>query len=145
MQETNYKSIWDSSTWIFAVFMIASTAWTFFMKDALCIAVAINLFMLSFVFVTIFGIYYKIVGRELWVYGFFHPSKFPIDKISEIKSTKSMLSAPATSFTHRLAIKFTDRKILKSSMPIIISPARQKEFVEQLLLINPNIKVNIKQ
>ena len=56
-----------------------------------------------------------------------------------------MLSAPATSFTHRLAIKFSDRKILKSSMPVIISPDRQKEFMDQLLSINPNIKVEIKQ
>lgn len=30
-------------------------------------------------------------------------------------------------------------------MPVIISPDRQKEFIDQLLSINPNIKVEIKQ
>ncbi len=145
MQVTKYKSMRDVSTWILVLFVFVSVAWTFFMKDSLWAALAISVFTVTFVLVTLFSIYYKIVDNELWVYGFFRPSKFPIDKISEIKSTKSMLSAPATSFTHRLAIKFSDRKILKSSMPVIISPDRQKEFIDQLLSINPNIKVEIKQ
>ena len=34
----------------------------------------------------------------------------------------------------------TDRKILKSYMPLIISPVRQDEFIRQLLAINPEIK-----
>lgn len=137
--------MWDTSTWILVLFVVASVVWTIFMKDSLWIALAISVFTIAFVLVTLFSIYYKIVGNELWVYGFFRPSKFPIAKISEIKSTKSLLSAPATSFTHRLAIKFSDRKILNSSMPVIISPVRQKEFIDQLLSINPNIKVEIKQ
>ena len=128
MQVTKYKSMRDVSTWILVLFVFVSVAWTFFMKDSLWAALAISVFTVTFVLVTLF-----------------RPSKFPIDKISEIKSTKSMLSAPATSFTHRLAIKFSDRKILKSSMPVIISPDRQKEFIDQLLSINPNIKVEIKQ
>ncbi|WP_290147489.1 PH domain-containing protein [uncultured Duncaniella sp.] len=64
----------------------------------------------------------------------------PIDKIKEIKPTKSVLSSPATSLTHRLAITFTNRKILKSSIPLIISPVRQEEFIRHLLSINPEIK-----
>ena len=62
------------------------------------------------------------------------------DKIKEIKPTKSVLSSPATSLSHRLAITFTDRKILKSYIPLIISPVRQDEFIRQLLSVNPEIK-----
>lgn len=96
--------------------------------------------MLAFVLVTFLSIYYKIDGDKLVVYTFFVPTAYPIDKIKEIKPTESILSAPATSLTHRLAITFTDRKILKSYTPLIISPVRQDEFIRQLLSINPEIR-----
>lgn len=96
--------------------------------------------MLAFILLIFISIYYRIDGDKLVVYQFFIPTAFPIDKIKEVKPTKSVLSAPATSLTHRLAITFTDRKVLKSSMPIIISPVRQEEFIRQLLSVNPKIK-----
>lgn len=96
--------------------------------------------MLAFMLVTFLGIYYRIDGNELVVYTFFIPTDYPIDKIKSIKPTKSILSAPATSLTHRIAITFTDRKVLKSSMPLVISPVSQEEFIAQLRNINPNIE-----
>ncbi len=96
--------------------------------------------MLAFVLLTLVGIYYRIDGDKLVVYTFFIPTFYPIDKIKDIKPTKSVLSSPATSLTHRLAITFSDRKILKSSIPLIISPVRQEEFIRQLLSINPEIR-----
>lgn len=95
--------------------------------------------MLAFVLVTFCSIYYKIYGNKLVVYSFFIPTAYPIDKIKEIKPAKSILSSPATSLTHRLAITFTDRKILKGSIPLIISPVHQDVFIRQLLSINPDI------
>ncbi|MBJ2167192.1 hypothetical protein [uncultured Duncaniella sp.] len=50
------------------------------------------------------------------------------------------MTAPATSLTHRLAITFTERRILKSTTPLIISPVRQKQFINQILSINTEIK-----
>lgn len=143
MKWTTYRSMWDWSTWLILFIVEISVGWIFFMEDAFWIALAIFLATNALMLTTLLGIYYRIVGNELWVYGFFHPTKLPIDKISEIQSTKSVLSAPATSLIHRLAIKFSDRKVLKSSMPVIISPVRQKEFVAQLRAINPNIRVDI--
>ncbi|WP_438590531.1 PH domain-containing protein [Duncaniella muris] len=96
--------------------------------------------MLAFVLLTFIGIYYRIDRDKLVVYSFFVPTAYPIDKIKEIKPTRSVLSSPATSLSHRLAITFTDRNILKSSIPLIISPMRQEEFVRYLLSINPEIK-----
>lgn len=96
--------------------------------------------MLIFVLVTFLSIYYRIDGDKLVVYTFFIPTAYPIDEIKEIKPTKSVLSSPATSLTHRLAITFTDRKILKSTTPLIISPVRQEEFIRQLLAINSEIE-----
>lgn len=100
--------------------------------------------MLAFVLLTFQGIYYRIDGDKLIVYSFFIPTAYPIDKIKEIKPTKSVLSAPATSLSHRLAITFTDRQILKSSIPLIISPVRQEEFIQHLLSINPEIRNNVR-
>lgn len=85
------------------------------------------------------GTYFEIDGKNLIVYEFFRPTTFPIDKIESIRPIKTILACSATSLVNRLAIKFSDRKLLKSSMPLIISPVMQKAFIDQLLEINPNI------
>ncbi len=136
---TRYNSRWDGSTWfmlgLVAVCCIASC----FLDEGIWPTI-ICLIMLAFVLMTFLSIYYRIDGDKLEVYTFFILTVYLIDKIKEIKPTKSVLSSPATSLTHRLAITFTDRKILKSSIPLIISPARQDEFIRQLLSINLQIK-----
>lgn len=60
--------------------------------------------MLALALLTLLSIYYRIYGDRLVVYTFFIPTAYPIDKIKEIKPTKSVLSSPATWLTHRLDI-----------------------------------------
>lgn len=134
-----YNSIWDGSTWFILGIVAACCIVPCFMDNGIWPTI-ICLVMLAFILLIFISIYYRIDGDKLVVYQFFIPTAFPIDKIKEVKPTKSVLSAPATSLTHRLAITFTDRKVLKSSMPIIISPVRQEEFIRQLLSVNPKIK-----
>lgn len=139
---TRYNSQWDWSTWLIILLSAAAFTWPVFIDDdpTWQIAMAISgIVFLAIIVVTFKGIYYRINGENLVIYQFFRPTSLPIAKIESIKPTSSFLSAPATSLTHRLAIKFSDRSVLKSSMPIIISPVRQKEFIAQLLSINPNI------
>ena len=136
---TRYNSQWDGSTWFTLGLVAACCVVPCFMDDGIWPTI-ICLVMLAFVLVTLLSIYYRIDGDKLVVYSFFIPTAYPIDKIEEIKPTRSVLSAPATSLTHRLAITFTDRKILKSSILLIISPVRQEEIIRQLLSINPEIK-----
>lgn len=141
---TRYNSQWDGSTgFILGLVAVLCISVPCFLDVEIWLAIFF-LLMLVFVLVTLLSIYYRIDGDKLAVYAFFLPTVYPIAKIKEIKPTKSVLSAPATSLTHRLAITFTDRKILKSSIPLIISPVRQDEFIRQLLSINPNIKVHPK-
>ena len=135
---TRYNSLWDGSTWFILGLVAVCCVVPCFLDDwtwhtIICIV------MLAFVLVTFLSIYYLIDGDKLVVYTFFISTAYPIDKIKDIKPAKSVLSSPATSLTHRLAITFTDRKILKSSIPLIISPARQKDFIRQLLSVNPKI------
>lgn len=136
---TRYNSQWDGSTWFTLGLVAACCVVPCFLDDGIWPTI-ICLVMLAFVLVTLLSIYYRIDGDKLVVYSVFIPTAYPIDKIKEIKPTRSVLSAPATSLTHRLTITFTDRKILKSSIPLIISPVRQEEFIRQLLSINPEIR-----
>ncbi|MCM1140642.1 MAG: PH domain-containing protein [Muribaculum sp.] len=84
---------------------------------------------------------YQICDGKLGVRNIFYKWEwFPIDKISEVKKSSGILSAPALS-TKRISIKFSDKKILKSSMPLEISPKDRDGFIAQLKEINPNIIV----
>ncbi len=136
---TRYNSRWDGSSWTMVGLVAVCCIVPSFMDDGIWPTI-ICLVMLAFVFITFISIYYRIAGNQLVVYQFFIPIAYPIDKIKSIKPTKSILSAPATSLTHRIAITFTDHKVLKSSMPLVISPVRQKEFIDQLRSINPKIE-----
>lgn len=136
---TRYNSQWDGSTWFILGLVAVCCVVPCFLDDGI-LPTIICIVMLAFVLVTFLSIYYRIEGDKLVVYSFFIPTAYPVDKIKEIKPTKSVLSSPATSLTHRLAITFTDRKILKSSIPLIISPAHHEEFIRHLLSINPAIK-----
>ncbi len=136
---TRYNSWWDGSTWFILGITALCCIAPCLLDDDIWLTI-ICLAMLAFVLLTLVGIYYRIDGDKLVVYTFFIPTFYPIDKIKDIKPTKSVLSSPATSLTHRLAITFSDRKILKSSIPLIISPVRQEEFIRQLLSINPEIR-----
>lgn len=141
--DMKFNSRWDGSTWFIlgfvAVLVAVCSIVPGFTDDGIG-PVIICMAVFAFIIVSLLGIYYRIDGDKLIVYSFFIPKAYPIDKIKEIKPTKSLLSAPATSLTHRLAISFTDRKIMKSTMPLVISPVRQDEFIRRLLAINPEIK-----
>ncbi len=90
--------------------------------------------------VLIFGCWYEIDGNNLVVYQFFMPHKFPISKIKEVKKTIGYLATAGMS-SKRVSIKFTDRSVLKSYMPLEISPKDRDKFIAKLKELNPNIVV----
>ena len=116
---TKYNSMWDGSTWCMLGLVAVCCVVPYSIDQSLWLVI-LYLALLAFVLLTFFGIYYRIDGDKLVVYSFFVPTAYPIDKITRIKLNKSVLSSPATSLSHRLAITFTDRKILKSTTPLII-------------------------
>lgn len=137
-----YNSLWDASTWILIVFTAAACLWPLLLEDDRDWRIFFIVFtgvVIAFFIVLFKGIYYRIDGNNLVIYQYFVPTAFPIDKIESVLPTKSILIAPAASITNRLAIKFTDREVMKSAMPLIISPVRQREFISQLVSINPDI------
>lgn len=139
---TKFKAAIDGSTWGIMGFVTAVCAWPLLLDRSPAI-IAISFLCVALCMVPFFSIRYEIDGEELVVYQFFKPSRFPIKKIQRIEATRSILSAPAPSLTKRLAIYFTERKVLRSSAPLIISPACREKFISKLLSINPDIIVNV--
>jgi len=90
--------------------------------------------------VLIFGCWYEIDNDNLIIYQFFMPHRFPISKIREVKKTKGYLATAGMS-SKRVSIKFKDRSVLKSSMPLEISPRDRDGFMARLKEINPNIEI----
>ena len=87
--------------------------------------------------------YYVISGDELKVHSSFRVTTYPIAAIREIKPTNSWLAAPAASLSNRIAVTFTRESGLNRSIPLIISPSRQAEFIRRLQSINPEIDVKV--
>ena len=139
---TRYASRWDSSTWLLLLLVVLVCIWPVLLDGDWVGPVIVAVGLVAMFIGLFLGRYYRIDGDKLVIYQFFGPTALPIDKISEIRPTKTILAAPATSLTHRIAIKFSDRKVLKSSEPLVISPVRQEEFIAQLRAINPAIKIN---
>lgn len=83
---------------------------------------------------------YAVRGNELGVRMFWRWTWLPIDKIQEVKKVTGILSTAANS-VHRVSIKFSDRKILKSYAPLEISPSDRDAFIAELKAINPAIEV----
>lgn len=138
-----YKSKID---WWFWGLLLIITAFCCFLESIL----ERNLFpepleiCLFFCIVILFGylistVRYAIRGNELGIRGLnFKWEWFPIEKIETIKPIKSFIASSSLSF-QRLAIKFSDRKVLKSSMPLEISPKDSEDFINTIRSINPQI------
>lgn len=78
---------------------------------------------------------YVIEGKHLTVKGgFLVCSTCDIRSIRSIFPTRTFLSAPALSMD-RMKIE------LKGGDVVVISPLRKKEFIEELLKVNPEIEV----
>lgn len=103
------------------------------------VVLILGIVMFGFVGISCFQIYYVIKDDELGVKSMTNWSWYPIENIKEVKKVKSILAAPAMSFA-RIAIKF-DRGTTKIAVPLEISPKDRDTFIQDLLEINPNIKV----
>lgn len=99
----------------------------------------LGIVLLGYVGVSCFQISYAIKDEELGVHTEFKWSWYPIENIKEVRKVKSILAAPAMSFT-RVAIKF-ERGTTKTAVPLEISPKDREKFIQDLLKINPEIKV----
>lgn len=109
--------------------------------EAYWVGMLLAFILLVFEIIMFASVKYQIRDDMLGVRNFIYRWEwFPIDKISEAKKTHSILSGASLSFD-RIAIRFSDRKILKSSMPLEISPKDPDGFLADLKAINPSIAI----
>lgn len=104
------------------------------------LALIYGIFWTALYIVGFFGCWYEISGNNLTVYQFFRPNRFPIAKIKEIKYTTGYLATAGMS-SQRVSIKFTDRSVMKSFMPLEISPKDRDGFCARLQSRNPGIRI----
>lgn len=91
-----------------------------------------------FVVLIFMGIRYTISDNTLSVKVFYIPAgKEKISDIKSIKRSYNPLSSPAASLK-RLRIDYGANKLY-----MLISPANEKKFIDELKQINPNIKVSV--
>ena len=106
----------------------------------LWLGILYEIFFIVLFGVGIFGCRYVIDGDTLIVYYMCRPMRMPIAKIKSVRLVRGYIAGPAAS-TRRVSIRFIDRSVLKSSMPIEISPLDREGFVAALRAINPSIEV----
>lgn len=98
----------------------------------------------TFVFIILLlsGMRYVIAGDKLYLTMWFIPNgSADIADIVSVKRSYNLLSSPAGSLK-RLCIRF--RKGAKYSWPYwLISPVREREFIEDLQAVNPDIDAHI--
>ena len=140
MEQTYYNSKID---WWIPVIVIVTASVAFIGPlidgEIFIVGLLLGIWLCVMEIVMFASVKYQICDGKLGIRNIFYKWEwFPIDKISEVKKSSGILSAPALS-TKRISIKFSDKKILKSSMPLEISPKDRDGFIAQLKEINPNI------
>lgn len=138
MNSTVYKSKVD--WWVYALLIIMIGSCLTILWDNYFTGIILAVSMGALWVFCFMGMKYEIKGDQLGVQNMYCWTWMPINKISEVKKTRSILAGPAASLD-RVSIRFSDRSVLKSSMPIEISPKNRDCFIAQLKEINPEIIV----
>ena len=101
--------------------------WVVLVAVVCCLVIPLDLFT---------GTKYVIDDHTLYVKsGHLFKKHYNVDDIIEITKTNSFESSPALSM-NRI------RLVMRNHKYIILSPKKQKEFIQQILDVNPNIKVD---
>lgn len=133
MSTTYYSKI---DTWLIALFCIALIMPILYHDIILWIAPTI---FLVYILMVCFTTKYVINGDNLEVHRLFSKQTFDIHCIRSVSKTY----APAWS-RNRLRFSVASTPQARFTDDLIISPRRKKEFIDELLKVNPQIKTDIK-
>ena len=138
MKPTKYKSKVSYGLLIFIFLLFSGFLITNVIQgiwNAKMIVIPVVLF--AFIIHLFFGTEYTIDNNILKIkFGFFKYTPIEINDIKEVSKTNTILSSPAASFD-RIRIKYGRSK------EIVISPKDKKNFITELININPKIKNNL--
>ena len=125
--------------WLAAVLWgsVALCFFPVFLEDGLIIGLAIGSPMAIFIFLLWINTKYYIRDEHLVIKGVLKYTLIPIVSITSVNSTRNPSSAPALSMD-RLEINYGNFDF------VLISPLEKEHFMEELLKINPKIKIGRK-
>jgi hypothetical protein len=106
-------------------------------------SIAISIIILAFFVHLYFSTFYTIRNSKLNIKSSFYLYySIDIQSINKIEKSNSWEKAPALSMD-RLEIKYNEKPAVRYNFydSVIISPKNKKEFIEDLLKINPQIEV----
>ena len=125
--------------WLAAVLWgsVALCFFPVFLEDGLIIGLAIGSPMAIFILLLWINTKYYIRDEHLVIKGVLKDTLIPIVSITSVNSTRNPSSAPALSMD-RLEINYGNFDF------VLISPLEKEHFMEELLKINPKIKIGRK-
>ncbi len=117
------------------IFFIGFTLFSIVLKGFVWTIFLVNSFVLMFLFNITFSIKYIINDKILIIKGgLLYRMKIDISSIKKIEESRSLLSSPAPSLD-RLEI------IYNKYDSILISPKEKEDFINEILKINPDVRV----
>ena len=122
--------------WLAAVLWgsVALCFFPIFLEKGLILGIAIGSPMAIFILLLWINTKYYIRDEHLVIKGVLKDTLIPIVSITSVNSTRNPSSAPALSMD-RLEINYGNFDF------VLISPLEKEHFVEELLKINPKIKI----
>lgn len=139
MKEIKYRSRVGIWIWCIGLFGLAAMIAVEIANPRSTFIIPTTYFIMFCIFV--FGCRYAIDGDTLIVYQYFCPKRYPISKIKSIEIIdKGWITGPALS-RKRVGITFTDRNILRSALPLEISPADRDNFIARIKSLNPSVSI----
>jgi energy-coupling factor transporter transmembrane protein EcfT len=122
------------------IIIIFGTVFYLILSDPISwLGVVILVITILFIIHMFLTTYYEIDKDKLIIKcGFLYNKTIEINTISNITETTNPLSSPALSILERIEIKFGKYDC------IIISPDKKHQFIKELVIINPNIVVKLK-
>ena len=110
----------------FSIYAIIDKEWWAFLILFVCLAFSAYLYVSTFYAITENA---ELVVRS----GPFYNDRIPVSQIKKVEHTRTALSSPALSMKRLL--------ILYDQGSVVISPRKQKEFLDHLKKLNPEIEI----
>lgn len=128
-------------TWVWCMFLFAVVVAVVCTIGASWV-VALPLWGVLLILVLLFviGSRYEVRADKLVVYQYMMPRRYPISKISEVAKSVGHTGTIGLS-SRRVTVRFADRSVMKSSLPLQLSPRDRDCFIAALRAVNPSINV----
>lgn len=144
METKCYKSKIDWWIYLVLVIMVSGCVFGPYYEGDLSVGLILGTGMLLLWLIAVTGVKYEIRDGQLGIRNFYHWTWIPVSKIVTAEKLHGVFvqgSVSATLSLDRVRLTLADKSILKSSMPIDISPKDRDGFIAQLKEINPDIEV----